>query len=73
MAANTFFLSRAFLRSYGLVAAWSVFGAGILLITGRVSVVAMFTLLAGLAMATVAFRGKSLKEGDYLVIGSDSC
>jgi hypothetical protein len=65
MTENTFFLSRSFLRSYGLVAAWSAFGAGILLLTGRFSLVAGFLLLAGLTMAFFAFRGSSLREGAY--------
>lgn len=65
MSESTYFLSRGFLRSYGLVASWAAFGAGVLLLTGRLGLVAGFLLLAGIAMAFVSLRGTSLKEGDY--------
>jgi len=65
MTDNTLFLSRSFLRSYGLVAAWSTLGAGILLLIARFSMVAGFLVLAGFAMAYFAIRLSSLREGAY--------
>lgn len=65
MNEKSYFLSRTFLRSYGLLGAWSVFGAGVILSTGRMSLVAILLLLVGLVMAVVSFRNDSLKEGDY--------
>ena len=59
------YLSKDFLRIFGLSGAWTLLGAGIYLFAGQPSLAAGFLMLVGLALGILAFRTRSLKDGDY--------
>ena len=65
MRKQTVYMSRRFLKAFALAGSWAVLGAGIYLLTGGPSAPGIVMSLFGIGLGVLAFREKSLKEGDY--------